>query len=420
MPQRAIIVGANVQSQVSFPYEMEELKQLCEACEIEVVDMITQNTDSINPQTYVRKGKLEEIKTAIVSQDVEVVVFNDELFASQINNISEFLEVKVYDRTYVILEIFKRRAKTKEAIMQVDIASLKYMLPRLIGLREGLSRQRGGGGNSAHGRGQGETQLEIDRRNIGDRIAFLKQQLKDLTDKRSLQRQRRKDNNIPVVSLVGYTNSGKSSTLNTLLNYTNRIKKEVFEKDMLFATLETSSRLVKLENNHQFIVTDTVGFVHKLPHHLIEAFKSTLEEITESDLIIHVVDAANPNYEAQIKTTNEVLAELGVKDIPVIYAFNKIDLIPSYFYIPPQYDKAIRISAKTNDNIDGLIKMIEDELYKNEKLVQINLPYEKVDLFNILKNEAHVISNEFLDTNINVKAKVSPKLYNILSDYIVK
>lgn len=419
MSQRAIIVGANTTSFEAYQYEMEELKQLCQACEIEVLDMITQNTESINPQTYIRKGKLEEIRVAITNLDCDTVVFNDELTASQINNISEVIDVTIYDRTYVILEIFKRRATTKEAILQVDIASLKYMLPRLVGLREGLSRQRGTGGNGAHGRGQGETKLELDRRNISDRIAFLKKQLKDLTEERNLQRKKRRANNIPVVSLVGYTNSGKSSTLNALLNYSHHVKKEVMQKDMLFATLETASRLIKLDNNHEFIVTDTVGFVHKLPTHLIEAFKSTLEEITESDLIVHVVDASNPNYEAQIKTTNEVLNEIGVDNIPIIYAFNKIDLVNSYFYIPPQYEKAIRISAKNNESINDLIKMIEKEIYQNEKLVYLSIPYEKVSTFDMLKKEAHVIETTFTDLTIDVKVNVSPKLYALVSEYIV-
>lgn len=420
MPQRAIIVGANTIDLATHQYEMEELKQLCQACEIEVLDMITQNSDSINPQTYIRKGKLEELKTVIANLDCDTVIFNDELTASQINNIGEVLDVTIYDRTYVILEIFKRRATTKEAILQVDIASLKYMLPRLVGLREGLSRQRGAGGSGAHGRGQGETKLELDRRNISDRIAFLKKQLKELTDERSLQRKKRQLSNIPVVSLVGYTNSGKSSTLNAILNYSNRVKKEVFQKDMLFATLETASRLIKLENNHSFIVTDTVGFVHKLPTHLIEAFKSTLEEITESDLIIHVVDASNPNYEAQIRTTNEVLNEIGVNNIPIIYAFNKIDKVDSYFYIPPQYEKAIRISAKKDQYIDDLIKMIEKEVFQDEKLVHLLIPYDNISLFDMLKKEAYVIEANFIDNAVDVKAKLNPKFLSMLNEYLVK
>lgn len=420
MPQKAILIGVNTTTIEEHKYEMEELKNLCLACDIEVVDMISQNLSTPNPQTYVRSGKLEEIKLAIDSLDADVVVFNDELLASQINNINEILNSTIYDRTYVILEIFKRRAVTKEAIMQVDIASLRYMLPRLVGLREGLSRQRGAGGNGAHGRGQGETKLELDRRNINDRIAFLKGELKILTEARSLQRKKRKNSDTPIVSLVGYTNSGKSSTLNAIMNYSTGIKKEVYQKDMLFATLETASRLIKLENNHEFILTDTVGFVSKLPHHLVEAFKSTLEEITESDFILHVVDASNPNFESQIKTTNEVLSEIGVKDIPVIYVFNKIDLVPDYFYIPPTYENAIRTSTLNGKNIDKLIKLIENEVFKNHYITTFKIPYDKGSIVNTINSSSLIIDTKYEDDATILVAKVSERIRNTFSDYIIE
>ena len=334
--ERGIIVGVNTsKNEELFINEMQELKALCEACNIDIVEEVTQNLDEQNIKSYIGKGKLEELKIAINATDADVIICNDELSPSQISNLQNTLDVLVFDRTYVILEIFKRRAKTKEAILQVDIASLKYMLPRLSGLRSGFSRQRGAGG-MAHGKGKGETQLEIDRRNISSRISLLKKELADLTNNRQVQRQKRKDNNFKTVCLVGYTNSGKSTTLNRLLQYSKEIKKEVLEKDMLFATLETSTRKIKLENNCQFLVTDTVGFVNKLPHDLIEAFKSTLEEIKECDLILHVVDASNQNFEDQISATNQVLDSIGVKDIPILYVFNKIDKVDGYFYIPPQ------------------------------------------------------------------------------------
>ena len=353
--QNGIIVGVNTsKDEQSFSNEMSELKSLCEACEIEIVERVDQNLNEINTKTYIGKGKIEELKIAINATDADVVIFNDELTPSQISTLQDMLDILVFDRTYVILEIFKRRAKTKEAKLQVDIASLRYMLPRLSGLRSGFSRQRGAGG-MAHGKGKGETQLEIDRRNISSRISLLKKELNDLTLNRQTQRKRRKDNNLKTVCLVGYTNSGKSTTLNTLLEYSKNIKKEVFEKDMLFATLETSTRNIKLENNKEFLVTDTVGFVSKLPHELVEAFKSTLEEINEADLILHVIDCSNENYDQQIKVTNEVLESIGVKNIPIVYVFNKIDKLENYFYIPPQYEPCIRISSKQNINIDNLL-----------------------------------------------------------------
>lgn len=415
--EKGIIIGVNENknNKLIFDNEIEELQLLCEACNIEIVDKITQNLEEQNIKTYIGKGKLDELKIAINSYDADVIICNDELSPAQISNLQKELNILVFDRTYVILEIFKRRAKTKEAILQVDIASLRYMLPRLSGLREGFSRQRGAGG-MAHGKGKGETQLEIDRRNISSRISLLKKELNDLTSNRQIQRMQRKNNNIKTVCLVGYTNSGKSTTLNALLQYSKDIKKEVMEKDMLFATLETATRKIKLDNNNQFLVTDTVGFVNKLPHELVEAFKSTLEEIKECDLIVHVVDASNDNFENQIKTTESILESIGIKDIPIIYAFNKIDKLNDYFYIPPEYDKAIRISSKKNINIDGLIKEIQSNLYKYYKTTSFLIPYSRGDIINNLKEYGDVLEINY-ENFINVKAKVTQYQYNLYKQY---
>lgn len=414
--QIGIIVGVNTsKDEKSFLNEMDELKSLCEACEIEIVDSVTQNLHEENIKTYIGKGKIDELKIAINAKDADVVIFNDELSPSQISTLQEILDILVFDRTYVILEIFKRRAKTKEALLQVDIASLRYMLPRLSGLRSGFSRQRGAGG-MAHGKGKGETQLEIDRRNISSRISILKKELESLSLNRQIQRKKRKDNNFKTVCLVGYTNSGKSTTLNTLLSYSKEVKKEVLEKDMLFATLETSTRKIKLENNRQFLLTDTVGFVNKLPHDLVEAFKSTLEEIKEADLILHVADASNEHYEEQIQTTNDVLKDLGVKDIPVIYVFNKIDKLDNYFYIPPQYENSIRISSKKNTNIDKLLEVIQNELFKGFKTTTFIIPYTKGEIINHLKEKADVLSIEYNEF-ITIKATVDEHLYNLYQRY---
>jgi len=341
--EKAIIIGVNTTNAKEHNYGMEELNNLCIACEIEVLDIISQNLDAVNPATYIGKGKLAEIKESIKNKNIDVAIFNDELTPAQIKNINKILDINVYDRTYIILEIFKRRAKTKEAILQVEIASLNYLLPRLIGMHPDFSKQRGVSASSMHGRGQGETQLELDRRYVSNRIVALKKELANLTKDRLIQRKKRKNSGIPIISLVGYTNSGKSTTLNTILQFSVADKKEVLAKDMLFATLETSSRLVKLKNNHKFILTDTVGFINKLPHHLVEAFKSTLEEVKESDLILHIVDATNSEYEEQINITNHVLEELGVNNIPTIYVFNKIDLLNEHFFISPKYENNIKI-----------------------------------------------------------------------------
>lgn len=412
--EKGLIVGVNINNK-SFETEMIELKELCEACEIEILDEVTQNLQEENTKTYVGKGKIEEIKTAILAKDIDVVICNDELSPAQISSLQEILDVLVFDRTYIILEIFKRRAKNREATLQVDIASLRYMMPRLSGLRSGFSRQRGAGG-AAHGKGKGETQLEIDRRNIGDRISLLKRELNELITNRQVQRQSRKENNMKTVCLIGYTNSGKSTTLNALLQKSTDVKKEVMEKDMLFATLETATRKIKLENNRTFLITDTVGFVNKLPHQLVEAFKSTLEEIKEADLLLHVVDSSNEQYLAQIETTNNVIKELGVKDIPIIYVFNKIDKVSDYFYIPPTFDKAIRISAKTAEGIDELITLIQKELYKGLLNKTFIIPYTKGNIINDLKENAEVLSIDYNDFII-VNANVNEILYNKYKQY---
>ena len=414
--EKGIIVGVNTsKDEQSFKNEMKELASLCEACNIEIVEEVTQNLNEQNIKTYIGKGKIEELKIAINATDADVIICNDELTPSQISTLQNILDVLVFDRTYVILEIFKRRAKTKEALLQVDIASLRYMLPRLAGLRSGFSRQRGAGG-MAHGKGKGETQLEIDRRNISSRISLLKQELEQLTNNRKIQRVQRKKNNFKTVCLVGYTNSGKSTTLNALLSYSKDIKKEVFEKDMLFATLETSTRKIKLENNRQFLVTDTVGFVNKLPHELVEAFKSTLEEINECDLILHIIDSSNEHFEDQIEATNKVLDGIGVKDIPVIYVFNKIDKHNEYFYIPPKYENAFRISSKNNINIDKLIDEIQNNLFKSYKTTTFVIPYSKGDILNNLKENADVIEVLY-EEFIYIKASVNEYLYNLYQKY---
>lgn len=422
--EKVIVVGVkldDIENDI-FKDELEELENLAVACDMEVVDRITQNLPYINKATYVGSGKVEEIKTAIDALDVEGVVFNDELAPSQIATLEDILNVFIYDRTFLILEIFKRRAKTREAQLQVEIATLKYTLPRLAGLRKGLSRQRGAGGGFAHGRGAGETKLELDRRITEDRINALEHELKDLKNLRKQQRVKRKKNNMKVVSLVGYTNSGKSTTLNSILKHSVKPvtkDKEVMEKDMLFATLETSTRLIELQNA-TFLLTDTVGFVSKLPHQLVEAFKSTLEEVVESDLIIHVVDSCNPNFEKQIAVTNDVIKEIGVKDIPIIYAFNKVDKMIDYIYIPNDYKDAIRISAKKDININLLIEMIIKELFKDYYQTQFMFPYDRMKDFYELKNLAVDFKCDYEDDGVKVKCKISEYGYNKFNKYIKK
>lgn len=396
----------------TFEYELEELKNLAYSCGIDIVDTVTQNLEEVNNQTYIGKGKIDELKMVLDSTNDYIVVVNDELTPRQISNLDKMVETLIYDRTYLILEIFKQRAKTKEAIIQVELASISYLYPRLAGLRSGLSRQRGKGGGFSHGRGAGETKLELDRRINQERKTELKRELKELALKRKEQRRKRNASSIRTVALVGYTNAGKSSTINAILKDTNyKDEKILFEKDMLFATLETQTRLVNSKYG-DFLLTDTVGFIDKLPHDLVEAFKSTLEEIKECDLILHVVDASNPHFEDQIKTTNNVLKELNCSDIPMIYVFNKIDKVDGYFYIANEYvnanNNAIRISAKENINIDKLEKMIIDECYSDYVKASFTFTYDKSNEMYQLKKEAIYFEKEELEDKVNITALVSP------------
>ena len=402
----------------AFLDDMLELKRLCESCEMEVVDQIRQNLAEINAKTYIGSGKIEEIRMAKDSYDADTLVCNDELSPAQIENLEDALDMKVIDRTYVILEIFKRRAKTKEAILQVEIASLKYYLPRLKGLREGLSRQGGSGKN----KGKGETQLELDRRKIESRLKLLSDELKDLSINRKSMRSLRQKNNMKIVAFVGYTNSGKSTTINSILkNYSSNYSedKTLFQQDMLFATLETSTRRVNFKNNIDFLITDTVGFINKLPHSLIEAFKSTLEEVSEADLIVHVIDSSNPLYQSQIEVTNKVLEELNVKNLKVLYAFNKQDKLDSYFYIPSIYENAVRYSAKSTKGLDELMEKIIELLFENYHTSTFVIPYSDSKIASIIEETSKVLHKDYLD-NIIIEARVSDHIYNLYNKYIVK
>lgn len=419
--EQAILVSVNLGDDYLFNYQLEELVNLCTACELDVVDTLTQNLRHIHPATYVGKGKLDEIKVAVDAHEADLVIFNDELTPSQIKNIEEFLDIKVIDRTMLILDIFDRRATTKEATLQVQLATLQYMLPRLIGSRRDLSRLGGSSGGDLRSRGAGETKLELDRRRLGDDIVKLKAELRDIVETRAKQREKRLKNEIPVVALVGYTNSGKSTTLNTILDFTEgNEEKKVLAKDMLFATLETSTRQIKLKNNHEFLLTDTVGFVSKLPHHLVEAFKSTLEEIKDANLIIHIVDSFNEKFEMQINTTNQVLAELGVVDIPTIYAFNKIDLHTEYFYIPSAYEKSIRISSVTKEGYSDLLQMIDEALFSGYRKVKVLIPYTKGNLVHYLQENADILTIDYQDHGTLIEVNLSDHLQAIYKEFIIQ
>lgn len=410
---KAILVGAEFQNNDLIDYYMMELKNLAEASNIEVVYSITQAISRITPNFYIGSGKVEEIKVFAENLDADLIIFNNELSGSQIRNLEEQIDVRVIDRTLLILNIFASRAKTKEAMLQVEIAQLEYMLPRLNGLRESLGRQQGGIGS----KGPGEKKLEIDRRKIESERTRLKKELTEIVIARKIQRRNRTKSNIRKVAVVGYTNAGKSTLLNKLIEFTTEdITKKVYVKDMLFATLETSTRRIILENNKEFIITDTVGFVSNLPHNLVESFKSTLEEINESDLLIHVVDGSNKFYEEQINVTVKTLKEIGVHDIPVLYIYNKSDLL-SEEVVPNHFPNMI-VSMKNGYDIQQILENIEEQLFKDYALVSLLIPFNEGELVSFFNENTNIIKQEYTNEGTVILLELSPILLGKYEKYI--
>ena len=373
---------------------MQELKQLAYACDIEVKAVVTQNLDTISPQYYIGKGKVMEIKE-LVEQD-DIVIFNEELTPLQIKNLTDQCQVEVTDRSDLILRIFASRAKTKEAKLEVGIARLQYLLPRLAGMKQNLYSQQGGMGF----RGSGEKQIELDRRRIRRQLTQAKRELAMIEKQRQTQRQLRKHHQEKVVCLVGYTNSGKSSLLNALTS------KKVYEKDMLFATLQTSSRRVYMKKHH-VIMSDTVGFIHQLPHSFVQSFHSTLEEVKDADLLIHVIDASSPYYHNQIETTLSVLKELDALDIPMIYVYNKMDLV--HQPIVHEQGICIDVSVKEKKHLDDLENMIIDILFKDYELISVYIPYEEGHIFSEIEYQYEILHIEYLEKEIYVSFYVNQK-----------
>ena len=414
MRKREIIVGININNKNNFEESIIELKNLCIACDMEVVGKVEQNLKKINPTFYRGSSKIEELQDLIEKTNAEIIVFNNELSASQIKNIEEEVKCNVIDRTALILDIFANRAKTREAKLQVEVARLQYELPRLIGANENLGRQSGGVGTK--NRGAGETKLELDRRRIEDRIASLNKELEILKYQRNTQKNKRKKSNIPNVALVGYTNAGKSSVMNVLVeNFINKEDKKVFEKNMLFATLETYVRNIKLHNNKSFLLYDTVGFVGDLPHNLVKAFRSTLEEVCDADLLVHIIDISNPNYKNQIDVTNETLSQIGADNIPMIYVYNKIDLID----LDKLDNNKILISAKRDIGIDRLIESICEKVFENYIRFKLKIPYSEGKMISNIMENATILDSEYIEDGVIFNIECSEKEYVKYKQYII-
>ncbi|MBQ1793065.1 MAG: GTPase HflX [Peptostreptococcaceae bacterium] len=420
--EKALLVGLNITTNtkkiddIDINESMEELKELVKAAGAEVVGSVIQNRPAREAAFFIGKGKVEEIKAYSDSLDATLIVFNDELSGAQIRNIEEVVGKKVIDRTTLILDIFAQRALSKEGKLQVELAQLRYRLPRLYGMGGEMSRTGAGIGT----RGPGEQKLEVDKRHILNRMADIRKELREVKKTRETQRSQRMKSNIPIVALVGYTNAGKSTLLNELIKTHKEysIEKEVLSKDMLFATLDVTLRKALLPNKREFLVVDTVGFVSKLPHDLVEAFKATLEEVQYADLIVHVVDATNESFEIQENTTKKVLKELEAEDKPTIMAYNKIDKLDIDIY-PKNQENVVYISAKQGINMEKLIDMIQTSLMENTYKVNILLPYDRGDIFSKIKNKYNVEEFEYVETGIELTVELDEEDYNIYKQYII-
>jgi GTP-binding protein HflX len=379
---RAILVGLETSEDIS--QSMAELAGLAEAAGIMVLGQMVQRLERRNGATYIGKGKVLELEELCHNMESDTVIFNDELSGIQLRNLEDALGVRVLDRTILILDIFADRAISREGKLQVELAQLQYRLPRLLGFGKSLSRQ-GGIGN----RGPGEKKLELDRRHISKRMDEIKSEIAQIRGTRTTQRAKREKSGIPVVALVGYTNAGKSAIMNRLLEMADKSDKTVLEKDMLFATLDTSQRSVRLETNQEFILIDTVGFVSKLPHALVKAFKATLEEVLYADLLLQVVDAADPDHDFHIQVTNQVLGEIGASDKKKLLIYNKIDLVEGEF-LPSYNENAIQISAKKGLHLDLLINKIRELAFSDRVRTGFLIPYDRGDISSILCDKGTV------------------------------
>ncbi len=403
LPQRAVLGSVLTtigQSDWLGSASLEELAQLADTAGVLVVGTCTQNRGYPDPRTYFGKGKLEELKTLILETNANLLITDDELSPAQTKNIEEALSIKLIDRTTLILDIFARRAQSFEAKLQVELAQLQYMTPRLTRMWTHLSRLGGGGVGT---RGPGEKQLEVDKRLVKDRVQVIKEKLLKIAQQRQTRREKRHEAICVTAALIGYTNAGKSSVLNKLT------QAGVYAEDRLFATLDPTSRQLELPSNQQLILTDTVGFIQKLPHHLVSSFRATLEEATYADLLIHVVDMSDPHCEFKIKTVRTLLKELGADEIPVLYAFNKWDAVQDHKtleHLLNMYQPATYFSAKTGQRMEDLVVAIDTFFAEKELDLDLFLPHHKLGVLNLLHQFGRVHHTLYDETGCHVQVRI--------------
>lgn len=403
-PERVILVGVNEGGDEKEVREsLDELGELVKTAGAEPVAVLVQNREKIHPGTYIGKGKIEELRNAISLSQATGIVSDDELSPAQLKNLEQELETKVMDRTLIILDIFAGRAMTREGKIQVELAQLKYRASRLVGLRSSLSRLGGGIGT----RGPGEKKLEIDRRLINDRISVLRREVEELKNHRSLAREKRSRNPIPVVAIVGYTNAGKSTLLNTLTDA------GILAEDKLFATLDPTTRNYKLPGGQEVLLTDTVGFIRKLPHHLIDAFRSTLEEARYADLILHVVDSSSEQMDAHMDIVYETLKNLDVRDKQIITFFNKMDKLPENadrIFKDLRADRTVCGSIKENQGLQELVDVLEKMISERSIYVEKVIPYAEAGKIQLIRQYGQLLGEEYTEGGIAIKAYIPGEL----------
>lgn len=426
--ERALLVGVNLNDGEDYRLSLEELESLAQACDMEVVGIIEQNLPEVHKAFYIGTGKVDEVKDEAQEQEADIVIFDNSLSPMQLRNLQDKIGVPVMDRSTLILDIFAKRARSGEAKLQVEVARLQYMLPRLVGLHAALSRQ-GGASGSMSNRGAGEKKLELDRRVLEHRLAECRRELKEVSAQRRVQRKQRANSGIPRVALVGYTNAGKSTLLNAMLDLygvdeVDIEEKKVMEKDMLFATLDTTVRKIAPENHHVFLLSDTVGFIHKLPHHLVEAFHSTLEEAKEADILLQVIDYSDEHYKEQIAVTEKTLKELGAESIPMLYVYNKADKVtfdaaPDCSRLPVVTENSIYLSAKEKIGMEELICLIEEKLSGGYKECSMLIPYTDGRAVSYLNENAVVYDTQYKEEGVLIKVNCKIEDYRYYDKYLV-